>query len=32
MIGKLSDECHTRMAAEYEAEQKEMLDKGKEED
>lgn len=32
VIGKLSDERYTRMAAEYEAEQKELLEKVKEEE
>ena len=32
MIGKLSDGCYTRMAAEYGAEQKDLLEKVKEEE
>ena len=32
MIGKLSDERYTRMAAEYESEQKELLEKVREEE
>ena len=32
VIGKLSDERYSRMAAEYEAEQKELLEKVKEEE